>query len=105
MPRSLHILIIAGDPSADRHGAALIDSLRAARPDIRVSALGGEALRAKANAFLYPLVGIGGFGFWEPLLKLPQLWNARTQVKDLLQKDRPDVVVPMDYYGLNIIHH
>ncbi len=102
MPKSSHILIIAGDPSADRHGAALIDSLRAKRPDIRVSALGGDALRQKADAFLYPLVGVGGFGFWEPVVKLPQLWAARNKVKDIIQHDRPDVVVPMDYYGFNI---
>ena len=102
MPKGSHILIIAGDPSADRHGAALIDSLRAKRPDIRVSTLGGEALRQKANTFLYPLVGVGGFGFWEPLFKLPQFWAARRKVNDLIQKDRPDVVVPMDYYGFNI---
>src|SRR5690242_2576143 len=97
-----HILIIAGDSSADRHGAALVDALRAQRQDIRVSALGGSYLRQKANRFLYPLVSVGGFGFWEPLLKLPQLWAAKRAVQHLLKSDRPDVVVPMDYYGFNI---
>ena len=63
---------------------------------------GGKYLQQKANAFLYPLVGIGGFGFWEPLTKLPQLWKAWTVVKTLIQKDRPDIVIPIDYYGFNI---
>ncbi len=76
MPKNPHLLIVAGDPSADRHGAALIDALKAKRPDLRISALGGSHLQAKADTFLYPLVGIGGFGFWEPLMKLPQLWAA-----------------------------
>ncbi len=102
MPKTPHLLIVAGDPSADRHGAALVDALRAQRPDIRVSALGGPYLRQKADRFLYPLVGVGGFGFWEPLLKLPQLWAAKKTVQKLLQDDRPDVVIPMDYYGFNI---
>ena len=97
-----HLLIIAGDPSADRHGAALVEALHAERPDLRVTALGGTYLREEASDFLYPLVGVGGFGFWEPLTKLPQLWAARRAVKKILKKDRPDVVVPMDYYGFNI---
>src|SRR5438132_1302149 len=101
MPKNPHILIVAGDPSADRHGAALVDALRARRPEIRVSVLGGSYLRQKADAFLYPLVRVGGFGFWEPLVKLPQLWTALGRVKHLIRTDRPDLVVPMDYYGFN----
>jgi lipid-A-disaccharide synthase len=102
MRKAPHLLIIAGDPSADRHGAALVAALRAKRPDVRISALGGAYLRQKANTFLYPLVGVGGFGFWEPLVKLPPLWAAKRTVQQLLTSDRPDVVVPMDYYGFNI---
>jgi lipid-A-disaccharide synthase len=102
MPKSAHLLIVAGDPSADRHGAALVDALRSRRPDIRITALGGTYLREKANRYLYPLVDVGGFGFWEPLAKLPQLWAARKTIKELIQNDRPDIVIPMDYYGFNI---
>jgi lipid-A-disaccharide synthase len=102
MPKTPHLLLIAGDPSADRHGAALVDALRSQRPDLRVSALGGSYLKEKVDRFLYPLVGVGGFGFWEPLMKLPQLWAAKRTVQELLQSDRPDVVVPIDYYGFNI---
>src|ERR1043166_7118583 len=97
--RGPHVLIVAGDPSADRHGAALTHALRQRRPGVRVSALGGTHLQKTADAFLYPLVGLGGFGFWEPLIKLPQLWKALATIQNLFQKDRPDLVVPMDYYG------
>jgi lipid-A-disaccharide synthase len=102
MRKELHLLIVAGDPSGDFHGAALVDALRQRRPGLRISALGGSHLRHKADVFVYPLVGIGGFGFWEPLLKLPQLWSAFSAVKTLLKRDPPDVVVPIDYYGFNI---
>jgi lipid-A-disaccharide synthase len=97
-----HVLIVAGDPSADRHGAALVKALRERDPAVRISALGGVHLKASADLFLYSLVGVGGFGFWEPMMKLPQLWAAWTAVKTLLKNDRPDLVVPMDYYGFNI---
>ena len=102
MPKSPHVLLVAGDPSADRHGAALIDALKTETPSIQISAMGGRHLRAKADRFLYPLAEVGGFGFWEPILKLPQLWSAWTAFKKALQENRPDVVVTMDYYGFNI---
>src|SRR5207237_10381738 len=40
--------------------------------------------------------------FWEPVVKLPQLWSALRRIKHVLREDRPDAVVPMDYYGFNI---
>lgn len=98
----LHLLIVAGDPSADRHGAALVQALRRRSPGLRVSALGGIHLKEAADHFLYPLAGLGGFGFWEPVIKLPHLWTAFGKVKRLFREERPDGVVPMDYYGFNI---
>src|SRR5258706_7906142 len=97
-----HILIVCGDASADRHGAALVKALREGEPQVRISALGGIHLQKNVDAFLYPLVGVGGFGFWEPLMKAPQLWRACQVLKKTLREDSPDMVVPMDYYGFNI---
>ncbi len=102
MHKAPHILIVAGDLSADQHGAALVDALRKQCPGVRISTLGGAGLQSKADSFLYPLVGLGGFGFWEPWLKLPQFWTALKVIKTLLKNDPPDLVVPMDYYGFNI---
>jgi len=100
--RLKHILIVAGDPSGDLHGAALAQALKQRIPGLRISALGGTHLRQTAERFVYPLVGLGGFGFWEPFMKLPKLWQAWRQVKDILNEDPPDVVIPIDYYGFNI---
>ena len=47
-----HILIVAGDPSADRHGANLIAALRKRNSTLRISALGGDHLRKSADNFL-----------------------------------------------------
>ena len=55
-----------------------------------------------ADRFIYPLVGVGGFGFWEPVFKLPQLLNARETVESLFHDWKPDVVIPIDFYGFNI---
>src|SRR5664279_4814498 len=96
-----HILIIVGDPSADRHGAALARALKAREPGLRISALGGPELRKAADRLLYPLVEMGGFGFWVPLLRLPSYWKALQTIQTLLREDRPDIVIPVDFYGFN----
>lgn len=97
-----HLLISAGDPSGDQHAAHLVEALRARRPGLRVTALGGDHLKKVADKFLFPLVGMGGFGFLEPLAKLPQWWSALKRVKATLKEDRPTLVVPVDFYGFNI---
>jgi lipid-A-disaccharide synthase len=102
MPDKAHVLLVAGDPSGDQHAAELATALKQRIPHLKVSALGGTYLQNVADAFLFPLVGIGGFGFWEPLLKLPRLWKARRTIAYLLKKDRPSLVIPVDYYGFNI---
>lgn len=99
---SKHVFIVAGDPSADQHGSALAEALKRRIPGVKISALGGTHLRQSAHQFIYPLVNVGGFGFWEPVLKLPQLWRAWQRLSDILRHEKPDVVVPMDYYGFNI---
>jgi lipid-A-disaccharide synthase len=96
------ILLIAGDPSGDRHGAALVRALKAKLPNVKIAALGGTHLKAVSDHFIYPLVGVGGFGFWEPIFKLPQLLNARELVQSLLEDWKPDLVIPIDFYGFNI---
>jgi len=102
MPECKHVLIVAGDPSGDQHGAGLAQALKQNVPGLRISALGGTHLRQTADQFVYPLVEVGGFGFWEPLLKLPKLWTAWRQLKSILREDPPAVVIPIDYYGFNI---
>jgi lipid-A-disaccharide synthase len=97
-----HVLIVCGDASADRHAEMLVKHLRQRDSSLRISALGGMHLQKSVDKFLYPLVGIGGFGFWEPLTKLPSLWTAFSTVKQLFKEDPPDIVVPIDYYGFNI---
>jgi lipid-A-disaccharide synthase len=98
-----HILIVAGDPSGDQHGADLVKALLKRDSTLRISALGGTHLRKSGlDHFLYPLVGVGGFGFWEPFTKLPQLSKAWAVFKNSIFENRPDVVVPIDYYGFNV---
>jgi len=97
-----HVLVVAGDPSGDEHAAALVRALKARDSSVRITAAGGIHLQRVADRFLFSLVGVGGFGFLEPLFKLPALASALRQITTVLAQDRPDMVIPVDYYGFNL---
>jgi lipid-A-disaccharide synthase len=57
------ILFVAGDLSGDQHAADAARALKALRPGVEISAVGGPGLRAVADHFLYNLVSQGVMGF------------------------------------------
>ena len=52
----MRIFVSAGEPSGDLHGANLIRSLRALRPDLDFCGFGGERMQAAGCHLVYPLV-------------------------------------------------
>lgn len=95
-------LFVAGDLSGDIHASHVIRALKEEAPDASVISFGGPELREVSDLFLENLVGEGLFGFWEPIKKLPWLWKLlRNVLVPAIEKHRPDVVVPVDFFGFN----
>lgn len=95
-------LFVAGDLSGDIHATHVVKHLKKEAPDATVISLGGPGLREVSDLFLENLVGEGLFGFWEPVKKLPWLWKLFHKVLvPAIEKHRPDVVVPVDFFGFN----
>jgi lipid-A-disaccharide synthase len=101
MPRPT-VLFVAGDLSADAHAARAARHIRSLRPAVRIVSLGGPALKAVSDDFLGDLVSMGVMGFWEPIKKIPRFISLlKNVVEPAIQKYKPDVVVPVDFYGFN----
>jgi lipid-A-disaccharide synthase len=99
MPR---VLFIAGDPSGDFYAAHAAEEIKTKDPRVEILALGGPSLRAAAHHFLFDLVSEGVMGFWEPLKKIPRFWHILHKVLEpALTQWRPDVTVPVDFFGFN----
>lgn len=93
---------VAGDFSGDIHASHVVRNLREEVSDAYVIAIGGPELRKVSDLFLEDLVGEGLFGFWEPVKKLPWLWRLlRNVMAPAIEEHRPDVVVPVDFFGFN----
>lgn len=97
------ILLVAGDPSADLHGTNLVKAIKQVRPEIRIFSLGGAYLAGVSDRFLYNLVSLAVFGIGDSI-KNYFLFRQIFQevVLKFLDEEKPDCVIPLDFYGFNI---
>lgn len=94
------IFIIAGEPSGDALGAALIKGLRQ-RTDgrLRVAGVGGERMREEGVASLVALADIAVIGVAEVLPRAPVILRRVRETVAAVRAMRPDAVVTIDSSG------
>ena len=97
----LRVLIVAGEPSGDLHAADLARALRSLRADVELIGLGGPRMAEAGVELAEDLVSEPVMGLLPVLRRLP--WFAGVYRRLLIDLDerRPDVVVGVDYPGLN----
>ena len=99
----MNILISAGDPSGDIHAANLVKALKKADRNVSITALGGQQLSHVSDKFVYNLVNLGGFGFWQPVNLYFKLKKVLVDIViRFYSEHKPDKVIVVDYYGFNI---
>jgi lipid-A-disaccharide synthase len=96
------VLIVTGEPSGDRAGGLLARELLRLEPTARVRAVGGVALRDAGAEIVQDIAELSAMGFVEVVEHLPRLWNLRRRLVRLLDHERPDVVVLVDYPDFNL---
>lgn len=94
------ILVIAGDPSGDRHAAEMVRRLRTLAPESEIAAVGGPALADAGAKLIANLVGEAVTGFSEVIAHLPHV--LKYYVTALTAARRADLVVFVDYPGFNL---
>lgn len=97
----MKIFISAGDPSGDLHGANLIKKLKKQNPQIDIWGFGGSQMASVAN-ILDKIADDSIIGFWEPIKNLSRLNKNLAIAKKVFSKEKPSVLVLIDYYGFNI---
>ena len=100
-PVDRRVMIVAGEASGDRYGAGLIEALVRRMPGVTFTGIGGPLMRAAGLDSLVPAERIAVMGFFEVVSSLPRIRAAFDLcVKEL--KNRPDLVVLIDYPGFNL---
>jgi lipid-A-disaccharide synthase len=97
------IYFIAGEVSADNHGAALMRSLRVLDPDLKFIGRGGPQMQQVAGAQFKNWIGDAAvLGLWEVLRKYGYFREQFHQTLNEIKESKPDAVVLIDYPGFNL---
>jgi len=96
------LMFIAGEASGDSHASALIHSLRARAPDLKIFGAGGPQMRTAGMELLLDLTEHAVIGVVEAVRSFRQLRRIFWQLVREAERRRPDAVVLVDYPGFNL---
>ncbi len=97
------IYFVAGEASADNHGASLIRSLRELAPNLQFIGRGGPQMREVAGEQFTNWIGEAAvLGLWEVIRKYGYFREQFHQTLNEIQEDKPDAVMLIDYPGFNL---
>lgn len=95
-------MISAGEASGDRLGAGLAAALRQRDPAIELIGMGGPQMRDAGVRLVQDSAEVSVVGIWEVLSRLPQIRRAMHRLERVLEDERPDLLVPIDFPDFNL---
>ena len=96
------VMLIAGEPSGDLHGAELVRELKKRQPELEVYGVGGEGMALAGMDLLCHIRDLSFMGFVEVLRHLPVIRRVERRLEKTLIERKPDVLVLIDYPGFNL---
>ncbi|WP_424967375.1 lipid-A-disaccharide synthase [Dinoroseobacter sp. S375] len=93
---SFHVFLIAGEPSGDKLGAALMAGLKSLVPEIRFTGVGGPLMQAEGLSSLFPMDELSVMGIAEVLPKYRALKRRIAETAQAVLDETPDVLVTID---------
>ena len=97
-----HVMILAGEASGDAHAAEFVEQLKLARPDIRLSGMGGREMRRAGVDVFFDSSIIAVVGLVEVLRHWGDIKRAMAIVRERLEQTCPDLLVLVDYPEFNL---
>ena len=98
----MKIMFSAGEASGDMHAAAVAEMIKQKHPHIEMLGMGGNAMRRAGVRIVYDIEHLGIIGVVEIIKHLPFFFKLRKHLRDIIEKEKPDVFVCVDYPGFNM---
>jgi lipid-A-disaccharide synthase len=92
----MKIYLIAGEPSGDKLGAALMEGLISERSDIEFHGVGGPLMQAQGLTSLFDMSELSVMGLAEVLPRLRGLLKRRDETAADILAHAPDALVTID---------
>jgi lipid-A-disaccharide synthase len=97
------LYFVAGEVSADNHGAALMRSLRELDGELKFVGRGGPQMREVAGEQFKNWIGEAAvLGLWEVLRKYGYFQEQFHETLQEIRESKPDAVLLIDYPGFNL---
>ncbi len=96
-----NIFLIAGEPSGDNLGGALISSIRQKSPNAEFFGIGGDIMTAQGLQSLLPMEEICVMGVFEVVTQIPRLLKLIQGVVEEIEARQPDILVTIDLPDFN----
>lgn len=93
---TLSLFLIAGEPSGDRLGAALMAGLRALAPDVAFAGVGGPLMQGQGLVSLFPMEELSVMGIAEVLPKYFALKRRISQCAAAVLEQAPAALITID---------
>ena len=92
----MRVFILAGEPSGDLLGGALMAGLRQLRPDIQFDGIGGPQMQAQGLVSRFPMDELSVMGLAEVLPKYFHLKRRIAETAQAVIDTAPDVLITID---------
>ena len=96
------LLIVAGEPSGDLHGANLVKQLKRLAPDVEFFGIGGDRMKEEGVYLIYHMNDISVVGILEVLSRLNLIKKAMRALYYAMVERNPNTAILIDYPGFNL---
>jgi lipid-A-disaccharide synthase len=97
-----HVLILAGEPSGDVHGAGLITAMRKQDPCLTFHGIGGTCMANAGVHLFFSIDELSAMGLWEVIRQIRPVKQAFDLFKHHLRSLDPELLILVDYPGFNL---
>ncbi len=97
----MRVFISAGEPSGDHHAALLVRALRARRPDVELTGLGGPQMAAERVALVADMTRLAVMWFLRVILNIHRFVDRARRAERSFLDARPDICVLVDFPGFH----
>ena len=85
----MKVFLIAGEPSGDKLGAALMAGLKTLQPEVEFHGIGGPLMEAEGLQSQFPMEELSIMGIWEVLPKYRALKARIRETADQIARLQP----------------
>ncbi|WP_050602401.1 lipid-A-disaccharide synthase [Ruegeria sp. 6PALISEP08] len=92
----MRVFLVAGEPSGDRLGGALMEGLKTLIPDVEFDGIGGPLMEAQGLTSRFPMSELSVMGLVEVLPKFFHLKRRISETAQAVLDTKPDVLITID---------